>query len=46
MITDTDEMLHHLDSQKCVIALVPGDKGYEEMMEKINHDDSVCSIKK
>ncbi len=39
----TDDSLPPLDSPRCVIALVPGDGGYDEMMEQINDGDSVCS---
>ncbi len=39
----TDDSLPPLDSLRCVIALVPGDDGYDEMMEQINDSDSVCS---
>ena len=39
----TDDSLPPLDSPRCVIALVPGDDGYDEMMEQINDVDSVCS---
>ena len=38
-----DDSLPPLDSPKCVMALVPGDDGYDEMMGKINDGDSVCS---
>ena len=39
----TDDSLPPLDSPRCVIALVPGDDRYEEMMEQNNEGDSVCS---
>ena len=39
----TVDSLPLLDSPRCVIALVPGDDGYDEMMEQINDGDSVCS---
>ncbi len=39
----TDDFLPTLDSPRCVIALVPGDDWYDEMMEQINDSDSVCS---
>ena len=39
----TDDSLPPLDSPRCVIALVPGDDGYDEMMEQINDGDSVYS---
>ena len=41
--TWTDDSLPPLDSPKCVMALVPGDDGYDEMMGQINDEDSVCS---
>ena len=37
-----DDSLPHLNSPKCVMALVPGDDGYDEMMRQINDGDSVC----
>jgi hypothetical protein len=39
----TDDSLPPLDSRRCVIGLVPGDDGYDEMMEQINDGESVCS---
>ena len=39
----TDDSLPPLDLPRCVIALVPCDDGYDEMMEQINDGDSVCS---
>ena len=39
----TDDSLPPLDSPKCVMALVPGDDGYDKMMRQINDGDSVCS---
>ena len=39
----TDDSLPSLDSPRSMIALVPGDDGYDEMMEQINDGDSVCS---
>ena len=39
----TDDSLPPLDSPRCVIALVPGDDGYDEMMEQINDGESICS---
>ena len=39
----TDDSLPPLDSPRCVMALVPGDDGYDEMMEQINDGNSVCS---
>jgi hypothetical protein len=41
----TDDSLPPLDSPRCVIATVPGDDGYDEMMEQINDGESVCSNK-
>jgi hypothetical protein len=41
--TWTDDSLPPLDSPKCVMALVPGDDGYDEMMGQMNDGDSVCS---
>ena len=38
-----DDSLPPLDSQKCVMALLPGDDGYDKMMGQINDGDSVCS---
>jgi hypothetical protein len=38
-----DDSLPPLDSPRCVIALLPGDAGYDEMLDKINEEDSVCS---
>ena len=38
-----DDSLPPLDSPKCVMALVPGDDGYDEMMGQMNDGDSVCS---
>ena len=39
----TDDSLPPLDMPRCVIALAPGDDGYNKMMEQINDGDSVCS---
>ena len=39
----TDDSLPPLDSPRCVMALVPGDDGYIDMMEKINDGESVFS---
>ena len=38
----TDDSLPPLDSPRCVMALVPGDDGYAQMMEQINDGNSVC----
>jgi hypothetical protein len=38
-----DDALPLLNSPRCVIALLPGGAGYDEMLEKINEEDSVCS---
>ena len=39
----TDDSLPPLDSPRYVIALVPGDDGYDEMIEQINGGESFCS---
>lgn len=41
----TDYSLPPLDCPRYVIALIPGDDGYDEMMEKINDGGSVCLSK-
>jgi hypothetical protein len=38
-----EDALPPLDSPRCVIALLPGDEGYDEMFDKINKEDSVFS---
>ena len=43
MATVDDDALSPLDSPRCVIALLPGDAGYDEMMDRINEENSVCS---
>jgi len=39
----TDDSLPTLDLPRCVIALVPGSDGYDEMMKQINNGENVCS---
>ena len=38
-----DDTAPPLDSPWCVIALLPGDAGYDEMLDKINEECSLCS---
>ena len=43
MTASADDSLLPLDSPGSVVVFIPGDQEYDEMMEKINDDDSVCS---
>jgi hypothetical protein len=37
----TDDEMPPLDLKRCLIALLPGDEGYNELMEIIHDEDSV-----
>jgi len=39
----TDDEMPPLDLKRCLIALLPGDEGYNELMEIIHDEDSVWS---
>ena len=38
-----DDALPPLNSPRCAIASLPGDARYDEMLDKINEEDCVCS---
>jgi hypothetical protein len=42
-VTAMDDELPPLNSAKCVISFVPGDEGYNIMVDKIHEQNSVCS---
>jgi len=39
---EADKEMPPLDYPKCLIVLLPGDEGYDKMMETMNDKNSVC----